>query len=97
MTLQDIVQLLRKSDGFVIFTGVLNRETGKLDFNYLRQQYNLEDLDQLFREFKSALDNDLNKSRETLNDTIKAIEESKLNQVPQGNIDNLEPPMDLLP
>lgn len=62
MTVNDIVEELKKSSGFVLFVSfVIRKENGdmELQHRYMRQQFIPEDLDKSFENFGQMVSRDL--------------------------------------
>lgn len=76
MTVMDIVNELKKSQGFLIFAAFIVRSEESLEphleFRYIRQQYSPDDIPSAFKEVKQMMTNDLNKSG---NEVLRAAEQ----------------------
>lgn len=88
VTVLSIIEELKKSNGFLIFTAfVVKGEEGSdphLEFRYMRNQYSSDDIPSAFKEIKTMLSNDLKKSGD---EVLKAAEQILANEDLKGSSD----------
>ena len=85
LTVMDIVEDLKKSQGFVLFASfaVKNEKTGEvvLENRYIRQQFIPEDLGKMFENFNGMVISDLKNSANDLVKTAEMIANTKLSSI----------------
>ncbi len=84
MTVKDLTEELKKSQGFVIFASfaVKNKDSGEitLEHRYMRQQFIPEDLEKSFENFGNMISKDLQESGANLVKSAEGIANKKLNR-----------------
>lgn len=76
MTVNDVVKEMAQSQGFLMFTAFVVKDSNnmpQLEFRFIRQQYPLEDMKAAFMEFKGLMTRDLNDSGYNLLEQAKKI------------------------